>query len=234
MAVDNPDDISTDLSIIIPLLNEAEQMPELLQHLHDWRCRGAEIIVVDGGSSDHSDEMAESENFTVLRSKPGRAQQMNAGARLARGNVLLFLHADTRLPEGADQLVMESLNSGEYCWGRFDVRISGQAPMLGVVAGMMNLRSRLTGIATGDQSIFVDRLTFLDLGGYADQPLMEDIEISQRLKNLSPPITLRQRVTTSGRRWLDKGIWRTIWLMWRLRWAYWRGVPATKLVEEYR
>jgi len=170
----------------------------------------------------------------VVDAERGRARQMNAGAAAADGEVLLFLHADTQLPADADVAVRAALADGRRAWGRFDVRIAGRAPMLRVVAGLMNLRSRLTGIATGDQAMFVRRQLFQRVGGFPDQPLMEDIELSRRLRALAPPCCLRQRVVTSGRRWETRGVWRTIFLMWRLRWRYWRGESPQALAEAYR
>ena len=158
---------------------------------------------------------------------------MNAGAASSRAPVLLFLHADTRLPAGAAGLIEHALAGGRRRWGRFDVRIDGRPRMLRVIARMMNLRSRLTGIATGDQAIFVTRAAFATVGGFPDQPLMEDIELSRRLLELSRPACIRTPVVTSGRRWEQRGLWRTMMLMWRLRWAYWRGVPAAELAAHY-
>jgi len=158
---------------------------------------------------------------------------MNAGAARADGELLLFLHADTRLPDHADAAVLRAVAGGAD-WGRFDVSIEGRSALLRVVALLMNLRSRLTGIATGDQAIFVRRDLFQRLGGFADQPLMEDIELSRRLRAVSRPACLRARVRTSGRRWDSRGVWHTIVLMWRLRWRYWRGVPPEVLAREYQ
>jgi rSAM/selenodomain-associated transferase 2 len=159
---------------------------------------------------------------------------MNAGAALASGDVLLFLHADTQLPDAAEISTTQRLADNRRVWGRFDVRISGRSPMLRVVSRLMNLRSRLTGIATGDQAMFVTRSAFDTVGGFPDQPLMEDIELSKRLLALSRPVCIARCVTTSGRRWETRGVWRTILLMWRLRWDYWRGVPVQQLAEAYR
>jgi len=220
------------LSIIIPVLNEAAQLPEVFARLASLQARGAQVLVVDGGSSDGSAQLPRA-GVEWLQAAPGRARQMNAGAAQARGEVLLFLHADTQLPVQADQLLTQAL-ARDRVWGRFDVRISGRAWLLPVVAFMMNRRSRLTGIATGDQAMFVRRDTFEALGGFAEQPLMEDIELSVRLRRISAPACLRAKVITSGRRWDSRGVWRTIFLMWRLRWAYWRGVPASRLAEAYR
>jgi rSAM/selenodomain-associated transferase 2 len=150
-----------------------------------------------------------------------------------RADCVLFLHADTRLPADADRIVLDAVQRGAS-WGRFDVRIEGRSRWLPVVAALMNARSRLSGIATGDQAIFVTRAAFDRVGGFPDQPLMEDIEISRRLRRLARPACLRARVVTSGRRWDTHGAWRTIVLMWRLRWAYWRGAPAQELARRYR
>ena len=220
------------LAIVVPMLDEAATLPALLVHLAGWRARGCEVVLVDGGSRDDSVEMARAAGFRVLIAERGRARQMNAGAQACGRALMLFLHADTRLPEAADAMVRAAL--AVQAWGRFDVRIDGRPLMLRVVAALMNLRSRLSGIATGDQAIFVRREVFEALGGFPDQPLMEDIELSCRLLRVSRPACLRARVRTSGRRWEQRGVWRTIALMWRLRWAYWRGVPAERLAEAYR
>ncbi|MCC6481780.1 MAG: TIGR04283 family arsenosugar biosynthesis glycosyltransferase [Sphingomonadaceae bacterium] len=222
------------LSIIIPMLNEAQGLPGLLQHLFPLQRHDAEIIMVDGGSTDGSAALAESVGFTVLHAGRSRARQMNAGASTATGDALLFLHADTRLPDGVEQIVSQALADNHHVWGRFDVRIEGRSRMLRVVAALMNLRSRLTGIATGDQAMFMTREAFSAAGGFPEQPLMEDIELSKRLLGLSPPACISRRAITSGRRWESRGIWRTIFLMWRLRWAYWRGAPPEELAKAYR
>ena len=226
------------LSIVIPVLNEAKELPGLLDHLVPLRACGSEVIVVDGGSEDGSQQIASRAGAQVICAERGRARQMNAGAAGAQGDVLLFLHADTLLPLGAEQAieaaVRRSGRTHEYAWGRFDVRINGRPFMLRVVAGLMNWRSRLTGIATGDQAMFVTRRAFESVGGFPEQPLMEDIELSKRLLALSRPICLADRVVTSGRRWETHGVWKTIWLMWRLRWLYWRGVSAAELARSYR
>ncbi|MBA2660642.1 MAG: TIGR04283 family arsenosugar biosynthesis glycosyltransferase [Nitrosospira sp.] len=222
------------LSIIVPMLNELEELPSLLAHLLPWQRRGCEVLLVDGGSDDGSAALTEFAGFTVITSPAGRARQMNLGAQAAHGDVLLFLHADTRLPEGADALVQEALADGRFEWGRFDVCIEGRSWLLRVVAFFMNLRSRLSGIATGDQAIFVRRAAFEAVGGFPDQPLMEDIELSHRLKRHSPPACIEARAVTSGRRWETRGVCCTIFLMWRLRLAYWRGVAPEQLARAYR
>ncbi len=224
---------SPSLSIVMPTLNEAAAVGDLLAALQPLRHRGHELIVVDGGSTDGTAMLARRFADAVLSAPRGRAIQMNTGAAAASGRILLFLHADTHLPPLADALIQRAVASGR-AWGRFDVRIEGRPRMLRVVAALMNLRSRVTGIATGDQAIFVARQVFERVGGFPAQPLMEDIELSRRLKRVGRPACLRARVCTSGRRWEQGGVWRTILLMWRLRWRYWRGETAAQLAQVYR
>ena len=225
------------LTVIIPVLNEAAFMAGALAALAPLMDRGAQVIVVDGGSADATVALAlatQSPAVTVVHANPGRALQMNAGAAHATGKVLLFLHADTALPANADALIQHVLASGAHVWGRFDVRIIGRSAWLPVIAALMNLRSRLTGIATGDQAIFMTQSAFTEIKGYAVQPLMEDIDMSCRLLKLSKPACLRQKVATSGRRWDARGVRSTMVLMWRLRLAYWRGTPPEHLAQLYR
>ena len=224
------------LSIVIPALNEAADIEAVLHALQPLRARNIELVLADGGSRDRTAALARPWVDAAVDAPRGRALQMNAGAAQARADVLLFLHADTRLPPLADVLVLQAVNrrGGGACWGRFDVRIEGRPWMLRVVAWLMNLRSRLSGIATGDQAIFVTREAFEQVGGFPVQPLMEDVEISRRLKRLGRPACLNARVCTSGRRWEQRGVWRTIVLMWRLRWRYWRGESPARLAEAYR
>lgn len=224
------------LSIVIPALNEAAGIEATLQALQPLRARGVELVLADGGSSDTTAAVARPWVDSVVDAPRGRALQMNTGVAQSRADVLLFLHADTRLPPLADVLVLQAMQGagGGACWGRFDVRIEGRPWMLRVVAWLMNLRSRLSGIATGDQAIFVTRQAFEQVGGFPVQPLMEDIEISRRLKRLGPPACLSAHVCTSGRCWEQRGVWRTIVLMWRLRWRYWRGESPARLAEAYR
>jgi rSAM/selenodomain-associated transferase 2 len=219
------------VSIVVPTLDEAAGIGRALAALQPLRARGAEVLVVDGGSRDATRERAEPLADRVLSAPRGRAPQMNAGARAARGSVLLFLHADTILPPGA----LEAIDAacGSRSWGRFDVRIEGKSRLLGLVASLMNLRSRVTGIATGDQAIFVRRAAFESVGGYPAIPLMEDVALSKALKGLSRPACLRLRVTTSGRRWDREGAWRTVVLMWRLRLAYALGADPRHLASRY-
>ena len=221
------------LSIIIPALNEADGIVATLESLSELRRRGHEVIVVDGGSEDGTAGSASVLADRVLAASAGRAVQMNAGARAAAGDVFLFLHADSRLPAGADRLVLQRLAAGNAVWGRFDVRIAGEHPLLRMVESMMNLRSRLTHICTGDQSIFVCREAFEAVGGYPTQELMEDIAISARLRRLSAPVCLRDRCVTSARRWESRGVLRTIVLMWWLRLQYAFGAAPARLGRRY-
>ncbi len=222
------------LSIIIPALNEEAAIAATLLPLQALRFDRHEVIVVDGGSADATRERAMPLCDRVIAGSRGRATQMNAGASAAVGDVLVFLHADSRFDAThADALVAAWPRCGRK-WGRFDVAIAGHPWILRLVAAMMNFRSRLTGIATGDQGIFVDAALFRDVGGFPDQPLMEDIEISRRLKRAGGrPLCLRHRIVTSGRRWEKHGPWRTIAAMWRLRLDYWRGVDPRELAARY-
>ena len=222
------------LSVVMPVLNEAAGLAAALQALVPLAERSAQIIVADGGSTDTTLAVARAADVQVVEAPRGRALQMNAGARQASGDWLLFLHADTQLPPHADRLIGQALQGGPHVWGRFDVCISGRPRMLRAVAACMNRRSRWTGIATGDQALFMTRAAFDAVGGFPAQPLMEDIEMSKRLLKLSRPACLRQQVDTSGRRWETRGVWRTVLLMWRLRLAYWRGVAPERLAELYR
>jgi len=217
----------------MPVLEEQAHVVQALEHLAPARAAGAEVIVVDGGSRDATRALAAPLADRVIEATRGRARQMNAGAQVARAPILLFLHADTRLPERAVEAVGAALGRDGTAWGRFDVRIEGRHPLLRVVAASMNARSRLTGIATGDQAIFVRREAFERVGGFPDIPLMEDVAISRALRRESRPACLRERVTTSGRRWERHGTLRTIVLMWRLRLAYALGADPRGLARRY-
>src|SRR5262245_8571643 len=221
------------LSIIVPVLNEGDGIAVALDALADLRALGTELIVVDGGSRDATIQQATLRADQVVRAPRGRALQMNAGAEKASGDVLLFLHADTRLPTEADRVVLNGLDQARRAWGRFDVKLDGRSPLLPVVAWLMGLRSRVTWIATGDQAIFVRREAFQAVGGFPAIALMEDIAICKRLKRLGRPLCLRARVTTSGRRWEKNGVLSTIFLMWRLRLAYFLGTDPKELARQY-
>ena len=221
------------LSIIIPVLNEGEAIAAALDALAVLRALGAEVIVVDGGSRDATIQRARPRADRVILAPRGRALQMNAGAEKASGDVLLFLHADTRLPADADHVVLSGLERFGRAWGRFDVKIEGRHPLLRVVGFLMNLRSRLTGIATGDQAIFTRRDAFQAAGGFPEIPLMEDIALCKRLKRVSRPLCISEHAITSGRRWEENGVWTTVVLMWRLRLAYFLGADPKELARQY-
>jgi rSAM/selenodomain-associated transferase 2 len=222
------------LSVVIPVLNEAPGLALLCSTLRSQLAdtdRSIELIFVDGGSTDGSADVIAAQGFPCLHSGRGRTKQMNLGAAAATANYLLFLHADSELPDAALDSVISALDTQP--WGRFDVRIGGDAKMFAVIAFFMNWRSRLSGIATGDQGIFVRRKAFDAVGGFLDQALMEDIALSAALRKLSAPVCLRSKITTSGRRWQRRGIWRTILLMWHLRLMYWLGASPQSLAKRY-
>lgn len=221
------------VSIIIPVLNEAEHVVEVLLSLQRYRDEGHQVIVVDGGSDDDTTTLSQPYADTVLQTDRGRAKQMNYGIDAADGDVLLFLHADTRLPADAVAKIIAAAEEGCF-WGRFNVRLTGKHMLFRLIENMMNLRSRLTGVATGDQAIFVSRESIDIVGGYPQLPLMEDIAFSKRLRDLDWPACLRQSVLTSSRRWEERGIVRTMLLMWRLRLLFFLGVPAQKLAKQYQ
>ena len=220
------------LSIVMPVLDEAAGIAAALQALAPYRERGVELIVVDGGSTDNTTDLAGPLADRVIAAPRGRGMQMNAGAAAAHGDVLLFLHADTRLPAGADRLLLDGLSRSGRLWGRFDVRIESGG-LLALVAGMMNWRSRITGIATGDQAMFVARAAFENAGGFPAIALMEDVALSARLKRTGKPLALRARVSISARRWQKHGVLRTMLLMWRLRLGFFLGADPAKLARAY-
>ena len=221
------------ISIVIPALNEEGQILETLVPLQPLRRQGHEIILSDGGSRDRTLAISRGLVDRVVESVPGRAVQMNAGARQATGDFLLFLHADTRLPQGFEKLLEKAWVKGRQ-WGRFDVRLSGGHFLFRVVETLMNLRSRCSGIATGDQAIFVRHQTFKRVGGFPEIPLMEDIALSRLLKRQSRPCCIRERLVTSSRRWEKRGIVPTILLMWWLRLQFFFGMSPDKLARQYR
>ncbi len=216
------------LSVIVPALNEAAGIAACLAALAPLRARGHEVIVVDGGSADSTRALAEPHADRVIEAPRGRARQMNAGAAAASGAALVFVHADTRIPADADTLIFRALE--RRVWGRFDVRIEGRSPLFPVIAFFMNARSRLTGIVTGDQALFVRRS---DFPGYPEIALMEDIAFSKAMRRRSAPACLRERATTSGRRWERGGVLRTVLLMWRLRLAFFFGASPEELARRY-
>ena len=224
-------ELEMQLSIVIPVLNEAASIETMLLRLADLRRERAQLIVVDGGSEDDTATLAAAHADIVLQSARGRAVQMHAGALAADGDALLFLHADTVLPLDAGALIASALRN--HAWGRFDVALDGAHPVYRVIAAMMNLRSRLTSIATGDQAIFMRREAFEAIGGFPPLALMEDIAFCKRARRLARPACLRARVLTSARRWEKHGVWRTILLMWQLRLAYFLGADPEALALRY-
>jgi rSAM/selenodomain-associated transferase 2 len=221
------------LSVIVPVWMEAAGVTDTLRALQPIRAEGHEVVVVDGGSTDRTVELARPLCDRVVVSEKGRALQMNAGAAAAKGDLLLFLHADTRLPANSLEHLVSFVHS-RCAWGRFDVRLSGERSLFRVIAWFMNRRSRLTGICTGDQAMFVRRDAFEALGGFQLMPLMEDVEFSRRLCLVSRPFCIKEPVVTDSRRWQTHGAWRTIFLMWQLRWRYWRGESPESLAQIYR
>jgi rSAM/selenodomain-associated transferase 2 len=220
------------LSVIIPVRNEAAIIRDCLEALQPLRRRGHEVILVDGGSTDGTPGHAEGLVDRLLFSERGRARQMNRGAAAAQGDLLLFLHADVRLPMTADAAIAEGIRAGAE-WGRFDVRLTGDGVLFRIIAGFMNRRSRLTGIATGDQCLFVRRVLFEAAGGFSDIELMEDIDLSRRLKSRSEPACLRAKVLVSSRRWEERGVLRTVVGMWLLRLRFALGADPADLARRY-
>ncbi|MDH5189696.1 MAG: TIGR04283 family arsenosugar biosynthesis glycosyltransferase [Gammaproteobacteria bacterium] len=220
------------ISIIIPALNEEKNILQTLSSLQTFRQRGHEIILVDGGSTDSTESIAKPLCDIVLSTRKGRACQMHAGATASHGDVLWFIHADTIAPQNADHMIEKALT--KKSWGRFDVTISGKSWLFRIIAVMMNLRSRITGICTGDQGIFVKKETYMRHGGYPDIPLMEDIAISKQLKKTELPACITIPMLTSGRRWDQKGVVKTMLLMWWLRFLYFIGVSPVKLSDIYK
>jgi rSAM/selenodomain-associated transferase 2 len=220
------------LTIIVPVLNEADTLASFLQHLQPLRESGHQLIVVDGGSCDQSLIIAEPLCDLTLQSPAGRARQMNAGAARAEGDWLLFLHADTWLPQSFFEWT-EPITQSDLSWGRFNVCLSGKRLIFRVIETCINWRSALIGIATGDQAIFVRRQLFESLDGFVDEPLMEDIELCRRLRKISAPLCLKQQAQTSSRRWESRGVLRTILLMWELRLRYYFGATPADLVQRY-
>ncbi|MBI3795739.1 MAG: TIGR04283 family arsenosugar biosynthesis glycosyltransferase [Deltaproteobacteria bacterium] len=219
------------VSVIIPTLNEAEGIAQVITRVR--QAGECQLIVVDGGSSDETLEIAHCHADVVLSSPRGRARQMNVGAQVATGTVLLFLHADTVLPQRFPTLLALALADPEVVGGRFDVRLDASGWPFRMIETMMNFRSRLTRISTGDQAIFVRRETFLAVGGYPEVELMEDLELSRKLKRMGKIACLRTKVVTSARRWQRDGMLKTIVLMWTLRLGHSLGVPPERLKGFY-
>ncbi len=225
--------VAVKISIIIPVLNEQRRLPGLLQSLQAARRQGHEVLLVDGGSTDDTLECARGLVDRVLHSRCGRARQMNLGARHASGELLWFLHADVIVPNDAVSLCCAQAEGNGLLWGRFDVRLTGRGAGLRMVEWLMNLRSRCTGIATGDQGIFVTKRLFRHVGGFEEIPIMEDIALSKRLKQLARPLAVRACLLVSSRYWERRGLWTTILLMWWMRFSYFIGISPQRLARWY-
>ncbi len=217
------------ISVVLPVLNEALHIEDTLLRLRDF----GEVVVADGESDDETVAVARRCGGTVIASPRGRARQMNAGASAASGDILVFLHADTRLPDGAAARIGAAAGRPGFVWGRFDVRIVGQSRLLPLVSALMNLRSRMSGIATGDQAMFMTRRAFDEVGGFPNLPIMEDIALSASLRRLGRPVCIRAPAMTSGRRWDTNGALRTILTMWIMRLGFWMGVSPDRLARLY-
>jgi len=228
-----PDAGMKSVSIVIPVLDEESEIVDALTALAPLRARGVEVLVVDGGSRDRTAALARPLCDRVIQAPRGRALQMNAGAAASRGQILVFLHADTRLPADADRIVADAIARSGRDWGWFDVTIRGRSLLFPLIASTMNLRSRATGIATGDQAIFVARKAFTAAGTFPFIPLMEDIAFCRRMKRIGAPICPKARALTSGRRWEKHGVLRTILLMWWLRLAFFLGADPDRLAQRY-
>ena len=220
------------VSIIIPVLNEEASIKYLLHQLQTYRQQGHEVIVVDGGSSDNSISISKPLSDKVISSESGRAIQMNNGASQAKHEALWFLHADTLISENAIAALQQALITQE--WGRFNIKLSGENILFRLIERMINFRSCISGISTGDQGIFVKQKIFASVNGYSNIPLMEDVSLSKKLKRFSKPVCLKEKITTSSRRWEQNGILSTTLLMWKLRFLYWLGMSADKLAAQYK
>lgn len=222
------------ISIIIPVLNEEESIYGLLLQLQRYRNQGHEVIVVDGGSTDKTISISQAFADKIIKSKAGRAVQMNNGASQASFDILWFVHADTLIPDNVIERIQYYLLNDKNQWGRFNVKLSGSHMLFRIIEKMINLRSCISGIATGDQGIFINKNFFEVAKGFSNLPLMEDVELCKRLKSISSPVCAKEVLTTSSRRWEQNGILSTVVLMWRLRFLYWVGISADKLADQYR
>lgn len=231
------------ISVVMPVLNESRALAVTLPHTLSLGFD--QLIIVDGGSADGTVEQARAaagqrsphqdvSSVALITAPAGRATQMNAGATVAQGEVLLFLHADTLLPSDARLQITKTLDDPAVVAGRFDVRFDRDTPLSRIIAQLMNVRSRRTGMITGDQALFVRTSTFHALGGFASIPLMEDLQLSRRLKQEGEVTALRAQVVTSYRRWAHCGPIRTIVRMWSIRFLYWLGVSPERLARYYR
>ena len=220
------------VAVIVPVYNEEQTLRDSLQHFIDLDAD--ELIFVDGGSSDQTSSLLKQSGVHCLASKPGRATQMNTGANISTSDILVFIHIDTMVSKSDVEVVREAFTQTDVVGGRFDVRLSGQHKAFRIIEFMINMRSRLSKISTGDQVQFVARSVFETMGGFSDMPLLEDVEFSTRLKKIGPVACLSEQVVTSSRRWEQHGMIKTVWLMWKIRLLYWLGVSPEKLARLYR
>jgi len=220
------------IAIIVPVFNEEGTLPALIANLRQLSVK--DVLIVDGGSTDQTCQLLEDSALRRLSSPLGRAEQMNTGALNSSSDILLFIHSDTIIYSSHILAIQQAMRDASCVGGRFDVSLSGHGNALNVIAWFINIRSRLTGISTGDQCQFVRRAVFEAMGGFPEQALMEDIEFSKCLKRHGKIACLREQVVTSSRRWETHGVIRTVWLMWKLRFLYWLGVSPEKLSSMYR
>jgi len=220
------------IAVIVPVLNEQAALPALIDRLKMLSVD--EVVVVDGGSMDGTCDLLDVSGLRWITAPAGRAVQMNTGSAICLSDIYLFIHSDTEIDSSCFDAIKAAMQHPETVGGRFEVRLSGGHPALRMIAWFINLHSRLSGISTGDQCLFVRRSVFMRMGGFPELPLMEDIEFSKRLKRQGRIACLRERVTTSSRRWEQHGILKTVLLMWCLRLLYWLGVPAARLATMYR
>ena len=227
------------ISVIIPTLDEEASIPGAIRSARE--AGPCEVVVVDGGSRDRTVEIARVEADTVISSPRGRAAQMNAGAAIARGEALLFLHADPLLPKGSLTAVLDALRDAAVIGGAFRVRLAASSgagryvrAALGITGRMIGARAGATRAFTGDQAIFVRSGSFRSLGGYPEIPLMEDVDLSRRMRKAGRTVLLPLRVETSGRRWEAWGPLRTVLFMWRLRIGYLLGWTPSRCADAYR
>ncbi len=220
-------------SFIIPVLNEESFFVEQTKIFTSLLEQGHEVIVVDGGSTDQSVVIAEQIGCICISTNPSRGHQLHIGAKKSSNQILVFMHADTLLPPSGLGNIRNVMEKANNYWGRFNVVFTNQKLVFKVIAWFMNKRSCLTGIVTGDHTFFMKREIYFNSGGFSDIPIMEDIELSKKLRKYSRPVCLSEKVITSSRKWEQQGVLKTILLMWYLRLLFYVGVPAEKLAKRY-
>ena len=221
------------ISIIIPVFNEAEIIEDSLLRLRENS--DIEIIVVDGGSQDNTVTLAQNLGVKVVTSPhPGRANQMNFGASVATGDILLFLHIDTRLPPNFPRIIRAILSEEKIIAGAFQLAINSEKKSLKIIEAMVNLRSHLFSLPYGDQAIFLKASTFQNHGGFPPLPIMEDFVLMRQLKRQGKIKIAVEKVLTSSRRWDSLGVWRTTLINQLIIIGYFLGISPTKLQKLYR